>query len=350
MDKNNEFGLSPEIAKLSDKLTKDPSSKLFVPLAEEYRKIGMLDEAIQVLADGLKANPNYMTARVSLGKMLLEKGNISESREEFEQVVQAIPDNLFSHKKLAEIYQSEGNAENLLKEYKIILSLSPKDEEVKNALDELEGRSILSSAEPVEEIAEPYMPDIKSAPVEESVFISAEEETAPVYTAPPEEIPEIPAKEPEEGKEQELPGQEQVETNIIEPEVIESKEDLVYELTEELINPEELGVEILPMMTPVDEGPRTKEMDKFTASVKESPPEELATETMAEIYIKQGLLEKADAVYQQILDSEPKNMIIRQKKDELLSLMDIIKQKGSGNTIRTGKLESWLKNIKERRR
>ncbi|MEK6691858.1 MAG: tetratricopeptide repeat protein [Nitrospirota bacterium] len=330
MDKNNEFGLSPEIAKLSDKLTKDPSSKLFVPLAEEYRKIGMLDEAIQVLADGLKANPNYMTARVSLGKMLLEKGNISESREEFEQVVQAIPDNLFSHKKLAEIYQSEGNAENLLKEYKIILSLSPKDEEVKNALDELEGRSALSSAEPVEEISEPYMPDIRSAPapVEESVFISAEEETAPVYTAPPEEIPEIPAKE----------------------EVSESKEDLVYELTEELINPEELGVEILPKMTPVDEGPRTKEMDNFTASVKESPPEELATETMAEIYIKQGLLEKADAVYQQILNSEPKNMIIRQKKDELLSLMNIIKQKGSGNTIRTGKLESWLKNIKERRR
>lgn len=62
-----------EIEKLKEKVEKDPLSKLFVPLAEEYRKIGMLDEAVSVLLKGLENQPNYMTARVALGKIYLEK-------------------------------------------------------------------------------------------------------------------------------------------------------------------------------------------------------------------------------------------------------------------------------------
>lgn len=217
--------LSPDISKLAEKLAKDPSSKLFIPLAEEYRRSGMLDEAIQVLSDCLKANPNYMTARVSLGKMLLEKGNILEAQIEFERVVQAVPDNLFAHKKLAEIYQNIGDMENLLKEYKIIISLSPKDKDVMKAIDDLEG------------------------------------------------------------------------------------------------NPDR--------MTPVVKTTHTVEIDKPEDATKKSLMEELATETMAEIYIKQGLYEKAEEIYQQILGSEPGNMIIRQKRAELVSLMNIIKGEGS---------------------
>lgn len=38
-----------EIARLADRISKDPRSKLFVPLAEEYKKAGDLEMAIQVL-------------------------------------------------------------------------------------------------------------------------------------------------------------------------------------------------------------------------------------------------------------------------------------------------------------
>ncbi|MEK7789333.1 MAG: hypothetical protein AAB283_05390, partial [Planctomycetota bacterium] len=57
-----------DIEKLKEKLKKDPNSKLFVPLAEEYRKKGMLDEAISVLMTGITSQPGYTSARVSLGK------------------------------------------------------------------------------------------------------------------------------------------------------------------------------------------------------------------------------------------------------------------------------------------
>lgn len=349
MDKDKEFNLSPDIEKLTEKLAKDPSSKLFVPLAEEYRKSGMFDEAIQVLMDGLKANPNYMTARVSLGKMLLEKGNVSEAQAEFEKVVQAIPDNLFAHKKLSEIYQSEGNRENLLKEYKIILSLSPKDEEIIKAIEELESTPVLAPAEATGQ--KPELPEhgIKpKTPQEgEEETMMVEEETQDVCAITPEELP---AKELEVDKVQEWPGEELEEISGFKAGSPEEKKDVVYELPEEAISPEELGIDIPSKMTPVAEKPITEEMEKMEASIKESQKEELATETMAEIYIKQGLYEKADEIYQQILSSEPENTIIRQKRAELAALMNFMKGKEPGVTDKISKLEAWLKNIEERRR
>ena len=97
-----------DIDKLKEKVKKDPNSKLFVPLAEEYRKTGMLDEAISVLMAGITSQPGYTSARVSLGKIYLEKKMAPAAKEEFEKVISAIPDNLFAHKKLAEIYRDSG--------------------------------------------------------------------------------------------------------------------------------------------------------------------------------------------------------------------------------------------------
>ena len=99
---------SKDIEKLKERVDKDPNSKLFVPLAEEYRKEGLVEEAIKVLQDGLERQPGYMSARVALGKIYLEKGMPQEARGEFENVIKAIPDNLYAHKKLAEIYRDTG--------------------------------------------------------------------------------------------------------------------------------------------------------------------------------------------------------------------------------------------------
>src|SRR5512147_3097157 len=99
-----------DIEKLKERVDKDPNSKLFVPLAEEYRKEGMLDDAISVLLTGIERQPGYMSARVSLGKIYLEKGMMKEARSEFENVVSIIPDNLYAQKKLAEIYKGLGEA------------------------------------------------------------------------------------------------------------------------------------------------------------------------------------------------------------------------------------------------
>ncbi|HKZ57404.1 MAG TPA: hypothetical protein VJ024_06855, partial [Thermodesulfovibrionales bacterium] len=76
-----------ELERLKERVDKDPSSKLFVPLAEEYKKAGMFEEAVDVLMKGLERHPNYMSARVSLGKIYIEKEMLNEAGQEFEKVV-----------------------------------------------------------------------------------------------------------------------------------------------------------------------------------------------------------------------------------------------------------------------
>ncbi len=127
-----------DIEKLKARVEKDPNSRLFLPLAEEYRKAGMLDEAISVLLKGLERQPSYTSARVALGKIYLEKKMIEDARREFEKVISAIPDNLFSHKKLAEIYRDIGELDRAIKEYRTVLEINPLDEEARAFIEGLE--------------------------------------------------------------------------------------------------------------------------------------------------------------------------------------------------------------------
>lgn len=133
-----------EIEKLREKVEKDPNSKLFVPLAEEYRKAGMVDEAISVLQKGIERQPSYMSARVSLGKIYLEKMMLSEARAEFESVVSAIPDNLYAHKKLAEICRDTGDRETAMREFRTVLRLNAMDDDAHASLRQLESEEFVS--------------------------------------------------------------------------------------------------------------------------------------------------------------------------------------------------------------
>jgi tetratricopeptide (TPR) repeat protein len=134
-----------EIAKLTERISKDPKSKLFVPLAEEYKKAGDLEMAVFVLTEGLKNNPGYVTARSILGKLLLEKGDLDGSRKEFEEVAKSIPDNLMAQRKLGDIYVLQNMPDEALKHFKAVLSLNPRDEEIASLISELEAGSDVRS-------------------------------------------------------------------------------------------------------------------------------------------------------------------------------------------------------------
>ncbi|HTU99117.1 MAG TPA: tetratricopeptide repeat protein, partial [Luteitalea sp.] len=66
----------------------------FAALAEEHRRAGHFDEAIAVCRDGLSRYPTYVSARVTLGRALLDSGAVLEARTELEQAVAQAPDNL----------------------------------------------------------------------------------------------------------------------------------------------------------------------------------------------------------------------------------------------------------------
>ncbi|MFN3395810.1 MAG: tetratricopeptide repeat protein [Thermodesulfovibrionales bacterium] len=151
-----------DIEKLKVRVEKDPNSRLFLPLAEEYRKAGMLDEAISVLLRGLERHPGYTSARVALGKIYLEKKMVEDARREFEKVIAAIPDNLFAHKKLAEIYRDIGEIDRAIAEYKAVLEINPLDEDAKSFIKGVEkpGEENVPGEVIMEIAEEPFTPEI----------------------------------------------------------------------------------------------------------------------------------------------------------------------------------------------
>src|SRR5688572_27089863 len=96
---------NPRIDELRRRVDKDPASIAFAQLAEEYRRAGENDEAIRVCRAGLEQHPGYLSARVTLGRALLEIGQFDEAQNELEQVIRVAPDNLAAIRALADIHQ-----------------------------------------------------------------------------------------------------------------------------------------------------------------------------------------------------------------------------------------------------
>ena len=102
---------NPRINELRRRIDLDPASIAFAALAEEYRRAGFFDEAIATCEAGLKRHPSYLSARVTLGRALIEVGRYEDAREHLEFVVRAAPENLAAIRGLAEIHNRRRDTE-----------------------------------------------------------------------------------------------------------------------------------------------------------------------------------------------------------------------------------------------
>jgi len=73
---------NPRIEDLRRRVLKDPASIAFAALAEEYRRMGRHEEAIETCRAGLQRHPAYLSARVTLGRALIELGQIERGMDE----------------------------------------------------------------------------------------------------------------------------------------------------------------------------------------------------------------------------------------------------------------------------
>jgi tetratricopeptide (TPR) repeat protein len=96
---------NPRIEELRRRIQRDPASIAFAQLAEEHRRAGEFDEAVRVCRAGLAQHPAYLSARITLGRALLEMGRYDEAAAEFDYVLKAAPDNLTAVRELADIEQ-----------------------------------------------------------------------------------------------------------------------------------------------------------------------------------------------------------------------------------------------------
>jgi tetratricopeptide repeat protein len=98
---------NPRIEELRRRVHADPASIAFAALAEEYRRTGNYAEAIETCRIGLQRHPSYLSARVTLGRALMETAQYDDARSELEVVLKSAPENLAAIRGLAEIHERQ---------------------------------------------------------------------------------------------------------------------------------------------------------------------------------------------------------------------------------------------------
>lgn len=129
------------LSKYSLKYQKNPRSRVFAPLAETYRKLGMLDEAVEILQKGIKIHPSYVLGYIVLANCHYDLQNYEMAYNTIRSFVPGNLENLSLQKLFARTCMQLGYLDEALTTYKNLLLLNPKDmfvaEQVKLLEDDL---------------------------------------------------------------------------------------------------------------------------------------------------------------------------------------------------------------------
>ena len=379
---------NPKIEELRFKVRTDPKSRLFYPLAEELRKVNRHGEAEEVLRAGLANHPTYLSAWVSLGRVLREQKKDQPAIEALSKALQVDPGNVVAARLLAEAYYAIGEKVESIKKYKLVHALMPADQEVEAMIAQLERELNPITASPF------AMPDEAPRAATPPPAAVASPEAPPLAAPPPP--PSTPGEqaapwadservfddtassllraqmmdlrtgdnEPMSVQHSESPFEEPAAdagytSAAFEVEQPEGMHETRAPLAADL--PEPWGEELPPpeaapaiASEPALEMPPLDEADVFAPTEPEplaaapvAPQEDFTnTLTMADLYTRQGLHDEARRIYDAILEREPQNADVRARLDALSSAATA-EPAGTADAKdpKVAKLERWLKKV-----
>lgn len=297
----------PHFREYMRRYQQDPTSRVFAPLAEAYRRMGRLDEAIDVCLEGLKHHPDFTGGRVALARCFLDKRKYTRAREELEIVVGISPDNILAQRLLGDCFFSLKEVEKALRCYKIASVLSPEDVGLQDKIHRMEGQLNRGDFDP-----------------DETNDIQATAATAPVQvpegstsTLQNEQSTKIFSLEAEDSKDDVVVTS--LQTSSIEPEASLALETDALGYSH---SSEEDDLEIQNQETEEDEIRRSKidailgfeqeKGDSYKTEVvsnifSDAAPSnsEITTQTLADLYYTQGQYEKSLRIFEKLQKQRP---------------------------------------------
>ena len=153
--------LSPLFLKYQTDYEKNPRSRVFAPLAEIYRKLGMTDKAMEILSQGIRFHPTYNMGYLGLAFCYFDIKQFSLAYTTLRPLLESSRDNIRLQKLFAEICIELGHKEEALDTYKYLLFINPRDRDVALHVSNLERL-----------IYEQYKPSHRPIYIPESEFIS----------------------------------------------------------------------------------------------------------------------------------------------------------------------------------
>src|SRR4051794_6834674 len=321
-------GITAKIEELQFRIKTDPKSRLFFPLAEELRKNGKPAEAEQVLRTGLSVHSTYLSAWVSLGRVLREQHKNAEAVEALTKALQVDPGNVVAARLLADAYLDLGEKVEAIKKYKLVHALMPSDEELQARIDQLDRDLAPAPPAPVAPEPEPEPVVSQTADVPFAAEPEPQPEPQPFFAEEPTEVPF--AAQPESPFDETTPILRTAETPFDTGDEIPmaaQHDDSPFEEPSgytaaalEVEQPEGMHIETAPLVAEVPTVWTEEAADVFAPAEPEAAPQEddvTSTTTMADLYVRQGLVDDARKIYQHLLDRDPANNELRSKLDAL---------------------------------
>jgi predicted regulator of Ras-like GTPase activity (Roadblock/LC7/MglB family) len=111
------MAVADEVRIWSDELARDPSSLVFLPLAETLRRQGQLDLARKIAIRGLERHPHNPDAHDQLARILADRGDLQAAFDEWDMVLRLVPGHVGAIKGMAFIRFQQGrlsDAEQML--------------------------------------------------------------------------------------------------------------------------------------------------------------------------------------------------------------------------------------------
>jgi len=186
---------SSRIDELRRRVQKDPASIAFAQLGEELRRAGELKEAVLVCRTGLSVHPGYVSARVTLGRALMELGDLDNADSELRVVLKSTPDNLPAIKARADIFRRRGDRDSALAHYRVALGLARNDPDLQRVVDELskevDAKPPAAAGAPAKLVPVADLSEAATVVLTPAAAALARAASAP----PPEPLPPDPARE-----------------------------------------------------------------------------------------------------------------------------------------------------------
>ena len=303
---------------------RDPEGRGFALLADAYRRAGDAKQALKLLGDGMGRHPDFTPGHVVAARLYVEQGLFAEAGLAARRVLDLDPENVDALRSLVRALDGEGEAVEAAKVREQLAILEPE----------------LAQAPAIEEA--PAADDVSgvddlSAVDEAALSTSVTEEVGHV-----EEAMDLSALAPEEP---EVPGDEPQFDPFALGEVLHDEDAVVEDAVADFgaLAPDEPAAvaeeEIADFGALAPDEPAAvaeEEIADFGALAPDEPEvvaeeeiadfgvlapdglaEQIQTRTMADLYVTQGLMDRAIDVYENLVDAAPDDTELRARLERL---------------------------------
>ena len=184
----NSGNLIGKISSYLQIVSKDPHSTAFVPLAEAYRQIGLLDDALEAARLGTTMLPNFSPGFATLGRILGQMGRLDESMSAFARALSIDRQSESALIGLARLHLVRGERDMARKILQQAAEFHPEDEMIESMLLALDlprpwmEAEVVEVAEPVAEVSAPSKPPVAPVVADEPAAAPAGGEPIPTAT------------------------------------------------------------------------------------------------------------------------------------------------------------------------